>query len=362
VEDRGTYLRFLELAIPHREVASAFADAAVRHRRMEEDFNARLLPDCPVPAALQFPHVELAPAQYWQRNFFSILFLSIFDALGIEPGRQHRYGMLLHAIRGIVTATDNILDDEAKGSVLLQLQGGKVLPNVLLILMESGILHEVLLELCRDRDAVRRTHRAVMQALFAIGSEESAEEHAIEEVLPPKQLLDQVHRFRGGGLLQLAFVAPEINEPALEQSIQLAKAGVNQVGLSLQILDDLTDLEEDVRKRNHNMLRSWIVCNQPDGPCSDAQLLACASEVLKAPETHFPLATSMVMQIAIEMALDGFALLRRIGHPATRPAALELIKAMFKLRGLERLWLLYEHVPTRHDGSNHDFSAYFSRA
>src|SRR5690242_12147713 len=65
VEDRGTYLPFLELAIAHRGVAVAFADAALRHKRMEEDFNKRLLPTCPTPAALSFPHMQLAPAQYW---------------------------------------------------------------------------------------------------------------------------------------------------------------------------------------------------------------------------------------------------------------------------------------------------------
>jgi hypothetical protein len=361
VEDRGTYLPFLELTIAHRGVAVAFADAALRHKRMEEEFNKRLLPTCPTPAALSFPHMQLAPAQYWQRNFFSILFLSIFEAIGITEQRQHRYGMLLHGVRGIVTATDNVLDDEGKGSVLLTLRGGKVLKNVLVILMETGILHEVLADLCHDREAMRDTWRGLLHALHALGAEESAEEHAIEHVLSPKALLDEVHRFRGGGLLQLAFIAPELNEPQLHDKIALAKAGVNHIGLSLQIIDDLTDFEEDLRNRNHNMLRSWIVYNQPDGPCSDAELKQLPPEVLKAPEVHFNLATTEVLHMAVEMALAGFERLNRIGHPVERSAARELIKAMFKLRGLERLWHLYEAPPEpkQRVGRQPNYAEYF---
>lgn len=363
-DDRATYLRFLELAVAQRSVAIAFADASLRHRRMEQEFNERVLGVCPTASALEFPHMQLPPSQYWQRNFFSILFLSVFDAVGITTSRQHRYGMLLHAVRGIVTATDNILDDEAKGSVLLRLQGGKVLPNVLVTLMECGIVHEALSELCRDREAMRATWRGLMYALHALGAEESAEEQAIEHVLSPKALLDEVHRFRGGGLLQLAFIAPELNEPHIREKILIAKDGINHIGLSLQIIDDLTDFEEDLNNRNHNMLRSWIVFHQPDGPCSDAELKLLSKELAAAPETHFPLATSQVMDMAIEMAVAGFARLHEVGHPIERVAALELIKAMFKLRGLERLWKLYEQrsEPNLPRAYTIDYAEYFPSA
>jgi len=363
-EQKTTYLQFLRETIGHAAVALAFADGALRHRQMEQEFNERILQVCPSASALSFPHMDLAPAQYWQRNFFSILFLSIFDAIGISHERQHKYGMILHAVRGVVTATDNILDDEAKGAVQLKLQGGKVLPNVLVMLMESGLLQEVAFELAADRDAARKTWKGLVHALFALGAEESAEEHAIEHVLEPKQLLDQIHRFRGGGLLQLAFVAPEINEPELNQAIRLAKSGVNHIGLSLQIIDDITDFDEDLGSRNHNMLRSWIVFEHPDGACSDADLKVLGAEVRKSPEVHFPLATQQVMRLAIEMALEGFDILNEVGHPADRDAALTLIKAMFKLRGLERLWSIYDSGAgdaARDREPSVDYALYFPR-
>lgn len=356
--DRNTYLHFLARIVGHAGVAEAFAEGAAKHRRLEEDFNRRLLETCPSPSLLSFPHMELAPEQYWQRNFFSILFLSIFDAVGISPSRQHLYGMLLHAVRGIVTATDNILDEEAKGSVRIRMQG-KVLPNVLVTLIESGVLHEVLRELCTDSANIRRTWGKLTEALFALGGEESEEEHAIEEVLPPKRLLDEIHRFRGGGLLLLAFVAPEINEPQLADRIRVAQAGVNHIGLSLQILDDLSDFEEDLRDRNHNMLRSWVVWQNPEGRVTDADLSALRSEVLRAPEQHFATATRQVMEVAIEMALRGFELLHQVDHPVDRSAGLRLIAAMFKLRGLERLWDFYEREPVHRSRDALDCSQYF---
>lgn len=118
----------------------------------------------------------------WRRRstgnvtFFSILFLTIFDAIGIEKRRQHLYGIILHAIRGIVTATDNILDDEVKGSVILQLQGGRVLPNILVLSMESGVLQEAIYELSGSEKAAKETWKNITHALFALGAEESGEE------------------------------------------------------------------------------------------------------------------------------------------------------------------------------------------
>jgi hypothetical protein len=107
------------------------------------------------------------------------------------------------------------------------------------------------------------------------------------------------------------------------------------------------------------MLRSWIVWHHPDGPCSDADLTRLPDDVLKLPEQHFKRATSQVMRIAIEMALAGFERLHDVGHPTDRGAALELIGAMFTLRGLARLWSIYtEHVAEASAGDV-DCSRYF---
>ena len=49
-----------------------------------------------------------------RRHFFSSLFLVVYRSVGVAPERRLFYGGLNHAIRGIVTGTDNLLDDEYK--------------------------------------------------------------------------------------------------------------------------------------------------------------------------------------------------------------------------------------------------------
>jgi len=139
--------------------------------------------------------------------------------------------------------------------------------------------------------------------------------------------------------------------------------GVNNIGLSLQILDDLTDIEEDVTNLNHNMLRSWILYHHPDGAFDIEQLNRLDPEVLKHPEIHFQRATQQVMHLAIEMALKGFDYLKQIGYPADRPSAQELIKTMFQLRGLERFWDTHQQYLDSTDGraniSDINYTDYF---
>jgi hypothetical protein len=349
-QERDVYASFVKQAIKHPGLCYAFVNAARLHQHMEKEFNDRLKELCPLPQALAFPHMKMAAAQYWQRNFFSIFFLTIFDAIGISKRRQQMYGIILHAIRGIVTATDNILDDEAKGSVQLSLQGGRVVPNIMVSLMEMGVLQESIYELAENAKTAKETLKGITHALFALGAEESGDEGGVLTVLDPKQLLDQIHRFRGGELFLLAFIAPEVNEPQLADKIRTAKLCVNYIGLCLQILDDLTDFEEDVTNLHHNMLRSWILHYRPDGVYDSEQLNRLDPEVLKHPEIHFRRATQQVMHLAIEMALKGFDYLKQIGYPADGLSAQELIKTMFRLRGLERFWDTYQQYLDSTDG------------
>ena len=127
-----------------------------------------------------------------------------------------------------------------------------------------------------------------------------------------------------------------------------AKAGVFRIGLALQILDDLADFAEDIERRNHNILRSWLVHAAGIGqggagptPVSDAEISACTPEQLAAPLETYPRATGEVMVMAIEIALRGFDELNAAGHPLDRVTATELMAAMFRLRGLPHLWERY---------------------
>lgn len=335
-------MRDLKLLLRNVDVALALTMAAREHRRIEADFRQRLLDACPAVEGIEFPHLGLPLAQYWQRNFFSILFLSIFDALGMPARKRRTYGLILHAVRGIVTAADNILDNECKGAVRLNMNGGVVLPNFVLTLLQQSMLDEIIADVAPDETARRRASADLIGALFEIAREESQEEDDVEIVLSPEDLLDNIHSYRGGRLLQLAFVVPEITEPEFAGGIRRAREAIHRIGLALQMLDDLTDFGEDITRRNHNILRSWVVHRAPDGPTTDQALLDIAEDDLATPENIFPQATRDVLSLAVEMALEGFARLRDLGHVIDRAAARELIEIMFRLRGLRRLWMLYD--------------------
>jgi len=316
----------------------------MQHRQVEEEFRRRLQDIGPRNAALSFPYLDLPPLEYWQKNFFSVLFLSVFEAVGIPKLHRDRYGLILHGVRGVVTATDNILDGEDNGPVRLDMKDGRVLPNVLLILLQDGLIHQVFSELDADGATTRLAWSKLMSALAEIAEEESDDERATNSALPPNELLRTVHCFRGGRLLELAFVVPEVMEPELADRLGAAKQAVHQIGLALQILDDVTDLSEDVERRNHNILRSWIVHRGTDGHFADEDLTAAPPADLATPERSFPEATAQVLSLAFDAALDGFDRLHQLGHVIDRASALSLIGALFRLRGLQHLWDFWREV------------------
>ena len=336
----GPTWKYLSMLFTNRSVVVALAEATLEHLRMEKEFRRRMVHAASCRTDMEFPHLALPPLQYLQRNFFSILFLSVYSAVGIARDRRQHYALITHALRGLVTCSDNILDGEDKGAVRLRLGGGRVLPDILLILMQDGLLHTSVARLTPDAARQRRTCRALTDALVDIAREECTEEDAVEVALPPQEVLETVHRYRGERLLQLAFVAPQVNEPELADRIERARAAVGRLGLALQVLDDVTDFAEDIARRNHNVLRSWVVHRAPDGPVTDGALAALPAARLGAPELSFPRATEQVLALAVEMSLEGFGMLHEAGHAIDRDSGLRLLEMMFHLRGLDRLWRL----------------------
>lgn len=321
------------------------AQATIKHRRIErrvqESFEH-------LPAAnehLVFVHESDSWPAYFQHNFFSILFLSIYETIGISESRQEQYGVINHMLRGIVTATDNMIDGEDKGAIELNLRGGRVLRNVYALLMQDDLLHETICAISADKRARQETRSKILGALFEIAEEESEEEEEVDEALPVERLLRQIHSLRGGRLLELSFIAPQVNEEEHAQKLSVARKGIHEIGVGLQILDDVTDLGEDVCARNHNILQSWIVHRETDTAMNLDRLRTLPEEHLDEPEAHFPHAVRSVLEMGIHRALDGFTLLHKVGYCIDRPAATQLVETMFRLRGLENLWELYATDP-----------------
>ena len=308
---------------------------------MEREFRLRLEAVSAPGIKLQFPYLSLSFSKYFARNFFSILILSILDHLGVPTARLRAYALVTHAIRGIVTASDNILDSEDKGALIIVNMDGKVLSNILLIMVQYDLVHEVISEISSNESVRRKAHNLLLNSLSEIAQEESIEENAVEEVLHPDELINTIHHYRGGRLLELAFVLPEIIERELAPAISELKTGIYRIGLAVQSLDDVTDFGLDLQSRNHNLLRSWIVHKRPDGSMTDKDLLHIPQDELSEPDRRFPNATKSIVRFAIDLALEGFERLQEHGYPIDRSSALELVQFLFELRGAQDLWELF---------------------
>ncbi len=108
----------LKISFNQSGLVKLLSSAQKEHRLVEDKFS-EMLCECECARNSVFPFKELNAFKYFEKNFFSILFLSIFKAVGIPEGRILKYGVILHALRIIITCTDNILDDENKGPVFL---------------------------------------------------------------------------------------------------------------------------------------------------------------------------------------------------------------------------------------------------
>ena len=317
--------------------------AASEHQQVEEAILTRF-------ADLLAPRYRSQPAkrgnrlQYLQKNFFSSLFLSINQALAIPPERRLFYGQINHCLRGLVTACDNLLDDEYKELLPFNFPAPAIrFKSVMHLLCLDRILEKIARQAANDGILAHHDLEPLLdtlfQALVPIGAEEAGEEGGISEVLTPQAVLDSVHMYKGGKLLCLAFCAPLLLETERREALSLAETGVYRIGMALQVIDDLTDFYEDIHHRNHNYLLSSITHegNPKERRTLSTLLQQGQGGEEKAVEGLFPATLRRVMAQAIGEAIAGFAALQAGGYDYNERQALTLIRFLFTIRGVGHL-------------------------
>ena len=216
------------------------------------------------------PHVPSAEEvtseaglNFLQEYFFLILFRSIFAVLGVSEERLRFYTELNFCIKGTITAADNIFDDQAKTLLPLADRSGARFLSILQLMAFERLLRRVLDRgeaagvLTRAQGA--EIQRGLLDRMAAIGTLEGSEEGGVHEIPPPDEMVESVHRVRGGALFALAFTAPSLlEEGQVASGLDTAERAVAQLGTAFQIVDDLTDFEFDVGRRSHNLLVSQI--------------------------------------------------------------------------------------------------------
>ncbi len=200
---------------------------------------------------------------FLQEYFFLILFRSIFRSLGVEEDRLRLYTELNFCIKGTITAADNLFDDQAKSLLPLRDDQGSRYLSILQLMCFERLLRRACDRAAQrdtlDESEIHDVLRGLMTRMAEIGALEGSEEGGVEEIPDPDEMVERVHRVRGGALFALAFVAPEVLESGeVAAAVEEARPAVARLGTAFQIVDDLTDFEFDLGRRSHNLLVAQI--------------------------------------------------------------------------------------------------------
>ena len=319
------------------------ADSIAAQREATEHIHA-LLPgllaeEYVLPAAAQ--EDELA---FLQGNFFQILFHSVLQTLGCSQEHLRLYARMNLCIKGIVTAGDNLFDDEAKMLLALRLpSAGPKFASILQMLCFLRILDTV----CEDAvmegslpiEASRAARREILSRLAGVGALEGSEEDGVDEILPVEEMVERVHRVRGGALFSLAFAAPNhIEAGDLSARLRLAEDGIRDLGTAFQIADDLTDFEFDMGRRSHNLLVSEAYHSEdPAARAAIRELLGGAPVQAGMPEGVFAACARSVLARAETQGRAAFDKLASLGFWFRPELSHHLVHAIVGENGVERM-------------------------
>lgn len=233
-----------------------------QHGALRELLDARFLAP---PRALLAPDEVATPAAlaFLQEYFFLILFRALLESLGAAPRRLQLYAELNFCIKGTITAADNLFDDQLKSLLPLRPGGGARSASVLQLICFERLIRrtgdravEAALMSAADRDQILRS---LLDTMAEIADLEGSEEGGVAEIPPPEEMVERVHRVRGGLLFTLGWIAPKLLERGeAAERIRRAEPAVARLGTAFQIVDDLTDFEFDLARRSHNLLVAEI--------------------------------------------------------------------------------------------------------
>ncbi len=296
-------------------------------------------PDLPGPGGAG----ELRGLEFLQEYFFLILFRSIFRSLGVEAARLELYTELNFCIKGTITAADNLFDDQDKSLLPLAPVTGARFMSILQLMCFERLLRTVL-----DRGIEAGTvqheqrvavQRSLLDRMASIGTLEGSEEGGVDDIPSPQDMIERVHRVRGGALFALAFAAPSVLERGdAADRIALAEPAVARLGTAFQIVDDLTDFEFDLGRRSHNLLTSRI---HHHGTTEEREALARfwggAPVEEGVVEDLFRESARAVLELAYEEARASFSQLASLGHWFDARLAEQVVHAIVGLDGVARM-------------------------
>ena len=331
-----TKLDIGKLMIGNIKLTNLFKDSYFELLKIEKEMKSEIK-KLDFSKEFYFSGKKMEFLESFKQNFFTLLILSILKQSGIKGKDLTEYGKVIYCLRAVITCTDNIIDTENKGVLFLKTPKNAVVNNVLLLMVCQNILITTLKNLGDDKGEVSRV---ILEKIHRVAESEGLRDEGLYKKYPaPQEIVEKIHGGIGGELLQLSLWAPM----EMEKSASLEKFndGLYDIGMSLQGLDDLSDMEEDLESGKVNLGISRLI-NSLSLEKSNLKLKFWISDENVSGE--FRNFLSEYTKECIEKALEGFEKLREGGYPVSRNEAVTLMKILFKLRGLENLWKIsYEN-------------------
>lgn len=322
-------LEALETALGNPKLTMLFYKSMKDYREIEEVFKEKFK-EYSFYNEIEFKSSKYKDLEYFEKNFFSIFFISIFNKIGFEKEKVQRYGMIFHALRVIITAADNILDNEEKGSCILKIEANPVLKNILLIIMSDIIMGSEIKN--------NKSMKKIVETLYGIARGESISALKESENYPSSDFIrEKIHKNIGGELLGIAFDIPANEEEKLKDKIMNYRAAITLIGEALQALDDMTDVREDIEGNKANLMTSIIL--EKNG-ITYQEFKKNGKYSIDDYKNEYVL----LIEEAANKALNGFKIMEENLYPVNKKQGEAILKLMFKLRGLENEWDIYHKI------------------
>ncbi len=262
----------------------------------------------------------------FKKNFFSIFMLSLIEFLEAEREDIIKYGKCLFYLRGIITCTDNIIDNESKGAIFLNGIEEEITQNTLLTLLLQKNLEKIIFELDIKNAGISNK---VLESVYLIAKSEGMRERAVYKEYPDYKFISRkIHSGIGGELLKIGVLVPLYREK--NDKFKAVSDILYNLGLSLQGLDDLCDMEEDFCAGKINLATSFFM----DKLQVDEET-AVNLDIFTTPVTE------EYLKEIIGYSMDSFRMLEELGYPINKKIGMKLLSHLFKIRGLGDLWNIY---------------------
>ena len=279
----------------------------------------------------EYKNVNLTEKEYVQKNFFSILMLLILDFNKIEYLKSQ--GLIIHAIRNIITSTDNIIDSENKGNLDIVKLENPVLKNIMSLIIANEIMDRELSKISKPEN-INNIKSKLLKSIYEIAKGKEIRKIKDNKIMEYDEVIDKIHTKIGGELLVLSMIVP--SELYQNKKLSNFKKALFEIGLSLQLLDDIIDIKEDYLANTQNAFYSYLIENS----ISNSEIMNFIQN--KKNTKNIKNLYEKIIEKSINQGLLGFREFEKNGLEIGYKEGMTLMKFMFKNLGMEEEWKIFE--------------------